>query len=76
MSFSFFVFSKKLALMAMEQIYMKHKSKNQKERQKIIIRCNISNRPVFDYEICSEFKLREGVAPGSQHNCKTCIHSF
>jgi hypothetical protein len=44
------------------------------EKRKNVIRCKALNRPVFDYEVCSQFSLKTNV--NNQKNCVNCIHSF
>jgi len=52
------------------------KQKAGKNRKQVkVVRCGVLCRPMFEYEICQEFKLKEG-ASDKQQNCKGCIHSF
>jgi hypothetical protein len=44
------------------------------EKPKKVIRCNVLNRPVFDYEVCPQFSLKTNV--NNQRSCVNCIHSF
>jgi len=58
---------------------MKKKSNNPRRKntesfQKIIIRCNVLQRPVYEHEVCPQFTSKTG--SDLQKNCKTCKHSF
>ena len=53
------------------------RKKDQREKRKgKVIRCNIVNGPMFEYETCSQFSLKPNSATGSQQICKNCVHSF
>jgi len=47
---------------------------NDKKIQKIVIRCNSKNKPVFEHEVCADFISK--VSSNNQRNCENCKHSF
>ena len=47
---------------------------NENKKEKKVIRCNALNRPVYEYEVCSQFSLK--VSSNNQKNCVNCAHSF
>jgi len=47
---------------------------NENEKPKKVIRCKALNRPVFDYEVCSQFSVK--INFNNQRNCINCMHSF
>ncbi len=47
-------------------------NENKKERK--VIRCKALNRPVFEYQVCSQFSLK--INSNNQKNCMNCIYSF
>jgi len=47
---------------------------NENKKPKKVIRCNALNRPVFEYEVCSQFSLKTNV--NNERSCVNCIHSF
>jgi hypothetical protein len=58
---------------------MNQRSKNQRRRnsesiKKIVIRCDMHQRPVYEHEICQHYEI--GAGSDHQKNCKTCKHSF
>ncbi len=55
---------------------MRRNNKHIKEKEKKIVRCRITNRPMFEYETCFKFELRESASPNAQQNCKNCLNSF
>lgn len=48
--------------------------KNQELFQKIIIRCQVLQRPVYEHEVCQQYMAKSG--SDTQKNCKNCKHSF
>ena len=52
----------------------KRRSKNQDSFQKIIIRCNATQRPVYEHETCSHCDIETG--SDTQKICKNCKYSF
>ena len=64
----------------MELISMNPRSNNQRQRknqesfQKIIIRCNALQRPVYEHEVCTKYIIK--TESTSQKNCKNCRYSF
>jgi hypothetical protein len=48
--------------------------KNQHSVEKILTRCRLIVRPMWEHEICSKFTHK--VEANAQRNCKNCIHSF
>jgi hypothetical protein len=49
--------------------------KNKQESfQKIVVRCDALQRPVYEHEVCPQYTLKTGA--DSQKNCKNCRHSF
>ncbi|MBN2599404.1 MAG: hypothetical protein JXA75_02600 [Candidatus Thermoplasmatota archaeon] len=58
---------------------MNHNSKNQRRRNqetitKVVVRCNVLHRPVYEHEHCAHYAVKAGA--DAQKNCKTCSHSF
>jgi len=49
-------------------------NKNENKKQKNVIRCKALNRPVYEYEVCSQFSIK--VNTNNQKNCVNCSHSF
>ena len=47
---------------------------NENKKQKKVIRCKALNRPVFEYEVCSQFSSK--VNSNNQNSCENCKHSF
>jgi len=45
----------------------------QQEMHKIVIRCKLLSRPVWEHEVCTKFKQKNA---DNQHNCKSCEHAF
>jgi len=50
------------------------RNKNQESFQKIVVRCNALQRPVYEHEVCSQYVV--GTGSDTQKNCKNCKHSF
>jgi hypothetical protein len=48
--------------------------KNQETFQKIVIRCDVLHRPVYEHEVCAQYMIKTG--SDAQRNCKNCKHSF
>jgi len=48
--------------------------KNQESFHKILIRCNVLQRPVYEHEHCMQYIIKAG--SDTQKNCKNCKHSF
>jgi hypothetical protein len=48
--------------------------KSQESIQKIVIRCNALQRPVYEHEVCSRYTTKTG--SDTQKNCKNCKYSF
>lgn len=46
----------------------------QQEMHKIVIRCKLLSRPVWEHEVCTKFEQKKGLE--NQHNCKNCEHAF
>jgi len=59
---------------------MNSRSNNQRRRksqesfQKIVVRCDLLQRPVYEHEVCPQYAIRTG--SDTQKNCKNCKHSF
>ncbi len=51
-----------------------HRRKHQESFQKIIVRCQVLQRPVYEHEVCPQYMLKSG--SDSQKNCKNCKFSF
>jgi len=47
-------------------------NENKKERK--VIRYKALNRPVFEYEVCSQFSIK--INSNNQKNCVNCKYSF
>ncbi len=47
---------------------------NEDKKQKNVIRCKALNRPVFEYEVCSQFSIK--VNSNNNKNCVNCAYSF
>jgi len=47
---------------------------NENKKQKNVIRCKALNRPVFEYEVCSQFSIK--INSNNQKNCVNCKYSF
>jgi hypothetical protein len=64
----------------MELISMNGRSNNQRQRknqesfQKIIVRCNALQRPVYEHEVCSKYMIKTEAT--AQKICKNCKYSF
>lgn len=64
----------------MELISMNPRSNNQRQRknqesfQKIIVRCNALQRPVYEHEVCSKYAIK--TESTAQKSCKNCKYSF
>jgi len=64
----------------MELIPMNSRSNNQRRRknqesfQKIVVRCDVLQRPVYEHEVCPQYAIKTG--SDTQKNCKNCKHSF
>ncbi len=52
----------------------RNKRNNENKKEKKVIRCNALNRPVYEYEVCSQFSLK--ISSNNQKNCVNCAHSF
>jgi len=50
------------------------KKNNKKQKQMRIIRCKIHNRPMFQYEVCTDFSPKNN--SNDVKNCENCIQSF
>jgi len=50
------------------------RNKNHESFQKIVVRCNHLQRPVYEHEVCPQYALKTG--SDTQKNCKNCKHSF
>jgi hypothetical protein len=58
----------------MNQNKNRRKNKNKNKKRKKVIRCKTMNKPVFEYEVCSEFSSK--VNSNNLKNCENCKHSF
>ena len=47
---------------------------NENKKQKKVIRCKALNRPVFEYEVCSQFSSK--VNSNNQDSCENCKYAF
>ncbi len=47
---------------------------NENKKQKKVIRCKALNRPVFEYEVCSQFSSK--VNSNNQNSCENCKYAF
>jgi len=47
---------------------------NENKKQKKVIRCKALNRPVFEYEVCSQFSSK--VNSNNQNSCEDCKYAF
>ena len=57
------------------RINKKRRNRNNEDKKpKKVIRCKALNRPVFVYEVCSQFRLK--VNSNNQKNCVNCAYSF
>ena len=52
------------------------RNKDQKQIKKIVIRCGLLKRPVFEHEVCPEFILKTKTDSDTQKNCRNCKYSF
>jgi hypothetical protein len=52
----------------------RRKPNNENKKQKKVMRCKALNRPVFEYEVCSQFSVR--INSNNQNNCENCKHAF
>jgi len=52
----------------------KHHRRNQPSVKKILIRCKLIARPMWEHEVCPKFMRK--VEANEQQNCKNCVHSF
>ena len=49
--------------------------KNKQESfQKVVVRCDALQRPVYEHEVCPKYTIKTG--SDTQKNCKNCKHSF
>jgi len=65
--------------LAMELVNMNRRSNNQRRKNqesfhKVLIRCNVLQRPVYEHEHCAQYAIKTG--SDTQKNCKNCKHSF
>ena len=47
---------------------------NENKKQKKVIRCKALSRPVFEYEVCSQFSSK--VNSNNQNSCENCKYGF
>jgi hypothetical protein len=47
---------------------------NKDSIQKIVIRCDVLQRPVYEHEVCAQYTMK--AESGTQKICKNCKHSF
>ena len=48
--------------------------RNQENKSRKVIRCKQLNKPVFEHDVCSQFKAKSSA--NDQKICKNCIFSF
>ena len=58
----------------MRQSKKRGKQKQEIKKEKRVIRCKARSRPVYEYEVCSQFNMK--VSSNNQKNCVNCSHSF
>ena len=51
----------------------RRRNKNMK-KEKIVIRCKLHSKPVFDNEVCDKFNSK--ISTNNDKNCSNCTHSF
>lgn len=56
--------------------YNRKRNRRNKEpyQKKILIRCKLHNKPVFDMDSCTDIKLKSKVDSSGQ--CKNCQHAY
>ena len=52
----------------------KRQHRNQHSVEKILTRCKLIARPMWEHEVCSNFVQK--VDANTQQNCKNCVYSF
>ena len=63
-----------MELLSMNPRNNNQRRKNQDSFQKIVIRCNVLQRPVYEHEHCTQYAIK--TASDANKNCKNCSHSF
>jgi len=52
----------------------RRKRNSEIKKQKKVIRCKAQNKPVFEYEVCSQFNPKAN--SNNQNNCGNCKYAF
>lgn len=48
--------------------------KNQESFHKVIIRCQVLQRPVYEHDVCSKYVIK--TSSDTQKSCKNCKNSY
>lgn len=58
----------------MSQNRKRRPGSNEIKKQKKVIRCTALNRPVFEHEVCAQFRIK--ISSNNKKSCENCKYSF